>query len=143
MLKNKKYIKDACTKGENADRIKERIVEGVCIMQLFIVILKKADVMDELIRQLARAGVKGATILTGTGMAEALVNMEDLPLFGMLRRIMSDKDPEDSKVMLIALDEDMIGKVKEIIKSSVGSFEGPNTGVMFSVPILSFEGIAK
>ena len=40
-------------------------------MQLFIVILKKADVMDELIRQLARAGVKGATILTGTGMAEA------------------------------------------------------------------------
>ena len=112
-------------------------------MQLFIVILKKADVMDELIRQLARAGVKGATILTGTGMAEALVNMEDLPLFGMLRRIMSDEDPEDSKVMLIALDEDMIGKVKEIIKSSVGSFEGPNTGVMFSVPILSFEGIAK
>lgn len=110
-------------------------------MQLLIVILKKTEIMNELLRELAQAGVKGATILTGTGMAEALINMEDLPLFSMLRRIMSEEDPEDSKVMFIALKDEIVPQVKQTIRSVVGSLDEPNTGVMFSVPIIEFEGL--
>lgn len=110
-------------------------------MRLLVVILKKTEMMNELLRELAQTGVKGATILTGMGMAEALINMEDLPLFSMLRRIMSEEDPEDSKVMLIALKDEIVSQVKQTIRSVVGSLDEPNTGVMFSVPIIEFEGL--
>lgn len=110
-------------------------------MQLLVTILKKTEVMDDLIKSLAKAGVKGATILDGTGMAESLMNMEDLPLFGVIRRIMSDEEREVSKVMLIVLKDDMVRDVMQIIKAVVGDFSKPNTGIMFTLPITNFEGI--
>lgn len=112
-------------------------------MQLLVTILKKVNVMDELIKNLARAGVKGATILDGTGMAESLMDMEDLPLFGVLRRIMSDEEREVSKVMMIALKDDMVQDVMKIIKAVVGDLNEPNTGIMFTLPIANFEGIGE
>ena len=110
-------------------------------MQLLVTILKRVDLMDELIKNLAKAGVKGATILDGTGMAEALMNMEDLPLFGVLRRIMTDDEREVSKVMMIVLKDDMVKDVISIIKAVVGDLNGPNTGIIFTMPITHFEGI--
>lgn len=110
-------------------------------MQLLVTILKKVNVMDELIKNLAKAGVKGATILDGTGMAESLMNMEDLPLFGVLRRIMTDEEREVSKVMMIVLKDNMVKDVMRIVKAVVGDMNEPNTGIMFTVPITNFEGI--
>ena len=53
-------------------------------MQLLVLILKKVELLDSLLKELANGGVRGGTIVDGTGMAEALVNMEDLPMFGVL-----------------------------------------------------------
>ena len=112
-------------------------------MQLLVTILKKANRMDELIKELAKAGVKGATILDGTGMAESLMNMEDLPLFGVLRRIMTDEEREASKVMMIALKDEIVQDVMAIIKAVMGDLTEPNTGIMFTLPITHFEGIGE
>lgn len=110
-------------------------------MQLLVLILKKYELMDELLKHLAKSGVKGATILDGTGMAEALVNMEDLPMFGVLRRMLSEEEKEVSKVMLIVLKDEQVIKARTVIKDVIGDLKEPNTGIMFSIPITYVEGL--
>jgi len=98
--------------------------------------------MNELMKSLAKAGVRGATVLSGTGMADSLVNMEDLPLRSVIRRIMMDDEHEGSKVMLIALQDQIVDDVMEIVRLTIGDMNEPNTGIMFTLPIIKFEGIS-
>ena len=42
-------------------------------MQLLVLILKDTQCIDTLIRELAEEGVKGGTVLEGTGMANVLM----------------------------------------------------------------------
>lgn len=110
-------------------------------MQLLILILKKVEIMDELIKELATAGVKGATILEGTGMAEALMNMEDVPIFGMLRRVLSNEEKEPSKVMMVALKDTMVKTTCDVVHNVMGDLNEPNKGILFTIPISYIEGI--
>ena len=71
-------------------------------MQLLVLILKRTEIFDELIHALANKGITGATILDGTGMAEKLVNMEDIPMFGALRSLLAGEEKETCKVLLFA-----------------------------------------
>ncbi len=112
-------------------------------MQLLILILKKVELMDELLKRLAESGVRGATILEGRGMAEALVNMEDLPMFGVLRRILKDEEKEVSEVMMFVLKDEQAVTTRAIIKEVIGDLKEPNTGIMFSVPITYVEGLGE
>lgn len=112
-------------------------------MQLLVLILKKVELMENLIKQLAEAGVKGGTILDGTGMAQELVNMEDLPMFGMLRRLLVDEEKTACKVMLFVLKDEQVAATRGTIKKVIGDFSAPNTGIMFSVPITYVEGIGE
>lgn len=109
-------------------------------MQLLVLILKKVETIEELIRKLAECGVTGGTILEGKGMANALVNMEDLPIFGMLRQILSDEEKEVCKVMMFVLKDEQVMTTRETIKKEIGNLKEPNTGIMFAIPITYVEG---
>ena len=112
-------------------------------MQLLVLILKKVELLDSLLQELANGCVRGGTIVDGTGMAEALVNMEDLPMFGVLRNILKDEEKEISKVLFfVCSDEEMI-VTRDIIKRVIGDLKAPNTGIMFSIPITYVEGIGN
>lgn len=114
-------------------------------MQLLILILKKVELEKELMKSLAEAGVKGGTILDGTGMGEALVSMdlEDLPMFGVLRRIMADEEKDVSKVMMFVLHDEELMLTRNTIKKVIGNLKEPNTGIMFSIPITYVEGLGE
>lgn len=112
-------------------------------MQLLILILKKVNLMDEIIKQLAESGIKGGTILEGYGMAKALVNMEDLPIFGMLRYLLEDEDKFACKVMMFVLKDEQIKTTRETIKKVIGDLNIPNTGIMFSIPVTYVEGLGE
>lgn len=112
-------------------------------MQLLVLILKKLEHMDDLIKHLAESGVKGGTILDGFGMAKALVNMEDLPIFGMLRHLLEDEDKVTSKVMLFVLKDEQVMTTRDTIKQVIGDLNVPNTGIMFSVPVTYVEGLGE
>lgn len=114
---------------------------GGIIMQLLVLILKKVELLDPLLKELAKGGVKGGTIVEGTGMAEALVNMEDLPMFGVLRRILKDEEKEISKMMFFVCKDDEMIVTRDIIKRVIGDLKAPNTGIMFAIPITYVEGL--
>lgn len=110
-------------------------------MQLLVLILKKVDLTNEIMKALAESGVKGGTSIEGNGMANAIADMEDLPIFGMLRSILVDEEKEICKVMLFVLHDEQVKSAREIIKNVIGDLSAPNTGIMFSVPITQVEGL--
>lgn len=110
-------------------------------MNLLIVILKNAELVTEICKELAEEGVHGGTILDGTGMASVIEKMDDLPIFGMLRAILADDDEHDVvKVMMFVMDDAELTKARDIIRNVVGLDE-PNTGIMFALPVSFVEGL--
>lgn len=104
-------------------------------MQLLVLILKETDLKNEILKKVAKKGVKGCTVLEGSGMAESL---EDLPIFGMSRHL-KEEVLTSSKVMLFVLDDDQVVKTRNLIKQ-VADLSIPNTGIMFCIPITYAEG---
>ncbi len=109
-------------------------------MEMLMVILKKIDLIDEIMQKLAETGVKGGTIVDGTGMAKALVNMDDIPIFGMLRHMLVDEEKLTSKLLIFVLKEEQVKVTRETIKEVIGDLSEPNTGIMFTIPIKDVEG---
>lgn len=112
-------------------------------MQLLILILKKVDLVSQLVRYLAESGVKGGTILEGSGTAKELYDMEELPFFGILKMLLMEESNHSCKVMLFVLKDEQVKDTMDRIKEVVGDFNEPNTGIMFTLPILSVEGLDK
>jgi hypothetical protein len=112
-------------------------------MQLLILILKKIDLTNVIMKKLAESGVKGGTTVDGNGMADAIADMEDLPIFGLLRNILVDGEKEVCKVMLFVVRDEQLNTTREIIKNIIGDFSAPNTGIMFSSPINNVEGLGE
>jgi len=108
-------------------------------MNLLVLILKKADLVNEICRDLAEEGVHGGTILDGVGMASVIDKMDDLPLFGMLKTLLAEDD-DGVKVMLFVMNDEELVKARKTIKEVVGLDE-PNTGIMFALPVSFVEGL--
>lgn len=110
-------------------------------MNLLVVILKKANLVADICKELAEKGVHGGTIIDGTGMASVIEKMDDLPMFGMLKAILADDDDNEIvKTMLFVMDDEELVTAKKIINEVVGLDE-PNTGIMFAVPVSFVEGL--
>lgn len=112
-------------------------------MQLLVLILKKLEIVDELNQELAEAGITGGTILDGNGMAKSLMNMDEMPVFGHLRHMLSDESNESCKVMMFVLKNEHAPTAKETIKKVIGTFDKPNSAIMFAVPVISVEGLGE
>ena len=109
-------------------------------MQLLILILKDIDKVEELLKQLAEQGIKGATTLDGHGMGEALADMDDMPMFGALRTLMATNHKQPSKVLLMVVKEALCLDGSGA-KTGIGNLSKPNTGIMLSLPVQHCEGL--
>lgn len=110
-------------------------------MQFLILVLNKVELLEMLLQKLADAGISGATILNSKGMLRELArNTEDIPIFGSLRFHL-DPERNESKTLFLALDDTKVESAKAIIREVVGDISKPDTAVMFTLPILTAEGV--
>lgn len=110
-------------------------------MQLLLLILNKVELLESLLMKLTDEGINGATILNSTGMLKELAkSTEDLPIFGSLRFHL-DPERNESKTILMALEEAKIESAKAVIREVIGDLSKPDTAVMFTLPILTIEGV--
>ena len=54
-----------------------------------VIVLNKAECLDELIESFMASGISGGTILDSYGMARSLRNKDDNPLFTMFRDLLT------------------------------------------------------
>lgn len=111
-------------------------------MQLLILFLKNASLIEPLVHALAEKGFTKGTILDGKGMAKSVLGMDDLAITGFLRQYFSTSDNEKTSVFLMAVQDNEVITVSSIIKEVIGDVNTPNSGVILTVPVLYFEGIA-
>lgn len=111
-------------------------------MEFLILILKKIELIDELILKLQESDVKHGTIIDGKSMTSALsTRWNDVPMFGLFRSANNHEYNEDVKVMMFALKKEQVEGVKNVIKEALGEIDKPSTAVMFTLPISSEEGL--
>ncbi|MGL4345005.1 MAG: P-II family nitrogen regulator [Cellulosilyticaceae bacterium] len=112
-------------------------------MKLLVLILNKVEALDDVLSGLADNGIKGATIIDSTGMARALAHTDgEYSFLGSLRAIL-DPDREQNKTILMVLEESQISVVKRVLHETIGGLSGPDTGIMFAVPIDFVQGLRR
>ena len=111
-------------------------------MQLLILIIKRIELVDDIMRVLAKAGIKGGTCIDSTGMAKSISAMDDLPMINVLHTMLKGEDTEQKgKMILVVVHDEQVENAKKAIMSVTGDLSQPNAGVLFGVPITFAEGI--
>jgi hypothetical protein len=110
-------------------------------MQLLLLVLNKIEKMDELLEALVAEGITGATILSSIGMVRELSSHEEYqPMFGSAW-FSVDPDRKESKTIFLVLNNDQTDKARRVIHQVIGDMSKPDTAVLFTLPVLSAEGI--
>jgi nitrogen regulatory protein P-II 1 len=110
-------------------------------MQLMVMVLNRVEALDSLLERFMEDGICGATILNSTGMVKELAkSSEDFPIFGTLRMLINP-DRKESKTLFMVLTDEKVEKAKNIIRDVVGDLSEPDSAVVFTLPVLSTEGV--
>ena len=109
-------------------------------MKLLVFVLHDVEKLESVLTKLEHKGVRGATILQSKGMAMALENYFDGSFLGSLRAVL-EPDREENRTIFMAISEEKIPMVVETIEEVTGSFNKPNTGIIFSLPLDFIKGI--
>lgn len=110
-------------------------------MQLLLIVLNRVEKLDEILEKLMQHGFTGATIINSTGMMKEIAkNIENYPIFGTLRYLI-DMDRDENKTIFMVLKDEQVEKAKEIIRQVIGDLSKPDSAILFTLPILSAEGI--
>ncbi len=108
-------------------------------MKLFVLVLNRTSKLDELMTAFAKEKICGATILESIGMARELYGShhqeEEIPFFGYIRKYLQEERHSTSKTILTVMPDEQVEIAAKIVEEVVGSFDKPDTGIMFTVPI--------
>ncbi|HOO44170.1 MAG TPA: hypothetical protein PKU69_03775 [Bacillota bacterium] len=108
-------------------------------MKLVVYVMTKTELLDSFLHELQENKIKGATILNSTGMARKLIESDDMNFIGSLKSLF-DKPRKESYVILMAVAEEKVPVIYQIIDNVCGSLEEPNMGIVFTLPIDDIKG---
>lgn len=111
-------------------------------MKLLVVILSKSDRLPVILEELIAAGVHGTTVVDCEGMAKVIgdAGIDPPPVYGSLRHYLN-RGLGPGKMMFIVLPAEQVGTAKKIVDRAVGGIDEPDSGIMFTVPLDSVEGL--
>jgi hypothetical protein len=117
--------------------------KGDGYMQLLIHITNDEESVTPIFSKLMEAGIHGASVMDCQGMLTTLNECNSVdapPIFGSLRHFLNPCRQTNKLIMIVLKDED-IPLVKDIIHSVAGDLKEPNTGILFTVPVMGWEGV--
>ena len=112
-------------------------------MQLFVYITNNHECISPLMNELMARGIRGATSVECQGMLAAVseADCEHPPIFSSLRSFLNPERETGKMVFIVMKDED-IPVAKEAVHKVCGDLRLPNTGILFSVPVMNWEGVS-
>ncbi|HNZ50624.1 MAG TPA: hypothetical protein PK087_04235 [Bacilli bacterium] len=111
-------------------------------MKLLVYVMNNANLLDRFVHELKDAQIRGATILNSTGMGRKLVESDNFDIIGSLKAIF-DTPRTDSRVILMALEDEQVPRVLDIIDRLAGDLSKPNSGIVFTLNIEYVKGYKK
>lgn len=111
-------------------------------MHLLVFILKKVELLEDIIKQLADHNITGGTILDAQGVAESLSYMRDIPMFRRIRQALEDEEQTSCKLLLFVLKDEHLLEARDTIREVV-DLSAPNSGILFAMPLTFVEGLGN
>ncbi|PKK97702.1 MAG: hypothetical protein CVV57_10965 [Tenericutes bacterium HGW-Tenericutes-2] len=111
-------------------------------MKLMVYVLNDVHQLDKFLIALKEEKIKGATIINSTGMGRMLSESDDMNILGSLK-FLFDGPRSESRVILMALEDEQIDVVLNVIDRIAGDLSKPNTGIVFTLPIDFIKGYKK
>ena len=119
---------------------------------MLIFVLNRVEKLEPALNKLEHAGLRGATVLSSRGMAMTLDKYCDGSFLGSLRAMMEPDREENRTVFMVLKDEDVeraVAAVEEedveravaAVEEVAGSFNTPNSGIAFTLPVDFVKGI--
>ncbi len=105
------------------------------------VVLPDLETCQTMLQAWRAVGVPTATILDSMGLHEMKsAGRDDMPLMPSLRNLLAHETPQ--RTMFAVIDDDI--DLEQVIAASekiVGSFERPNSGILFVMPVTQARGL--
>jgi len=111
-------------------------------MQLLICVLNKVSVLETILRTFSENNISGATVLNSKGMAHILAESQDFKFMDSLIKLLNPENSE-SRTFFLVLEDSAVDKAISIIDLTTGGLDKPDTGVVFTVPVLKTFGFGK
>ena len=105
-------------------------------MHALFIVLNKTKYLEDILNNFLDIGVKGATILDSQGMAGTVADLQgQIPNFGFLHSMMDGARPYSKTIFTVLKSEEMVEKVVNSVRETLGEKARKGSGFMFSVPI--------
>jgi hypothetical protein len=110
-------------------------------MKLFVLFLNKPEYLQDILLDLASAGITGVNVLDSKGAMRYICHdtVEPPTMFGSMRDYMNP-GRDDSKTLLTVIESEQLETVRNIVNNRTGGIEKPGMGVMFAVNLFYAEG---
>jgi len=110
-------------------------------MKLIILVLNNVLLLDDLLEELFKVGIRGGTIIESQGMAKRISQSEENEyLVGFLKNLLLSSRPYN-KTLMFVVKEEQLRIMKEVVDKVTGGLLNPNTGVMFALDLFDVYGI--
>ncbi|MDO5718354.1 MAG: hypothetical protein Q4P34_05150 [Tissierellia bacterium] len=106
------------------------------MIALFIVI-NKTELFENLIEEFHKNDIHSGTIFESLGMA-SIFNHDTM--VGNFRGALNKFRPFNKTILMI-LPEDKAESAKRCVRTVIGDLDREDVGIMFTIPVSSFEGI--
>jgi len=114
-------------------------------MLQIVFVLDNPALLTDVLEAWTATGVKGITITESTGVyrVRGRANTHDAPLMLGLSRLLRTDQVGHTTLFAVVEEMAIVERVKEATEAVVGDLSGPNTGILFAVPVAAAWGLPK
>jgi nitrogen regulatory protein PII len=114
-------------------------------MKIILFVLNDPTKLLDLLNAWKEAGVKGATVLSSTGMGrihQSISLRDDIPLMPSLSDFY-DQNEELSRTIFTIIQEELADRIISVTEKIVGDLQKPGNGILVVLPIDSVHGLIE
>jgi nitrogen regulatory protein PII len=110
-------------------------------MELLICVINKSELLDEVLSGLLEAGIAGCTVIESQGMGKII--SQDIPIFSGFKSLFSGARESNFTIFSVIKEKEALESAIILIKEIYGSFDEPNAGILFTLPVGRIEGLSS
>lgn len=105
--------------------------------KLFLIILDRAELIDDLLTGFLDIGVPGATVVESRGMGSII--RQEMPVFAGLASLFPEHT--GSRIIISVIPEDLVDTVFALVEEVAGQLEKSSSAVCVTLDVDQFRGI--
>lgn len=109
-------------------------------MELFVCVINKPELLDDVLTGLLEAGVGGCTIVDSHGMGKFI--SQDIPIFSGFKSLFAGARESNYMIFSVIKEKETMDTAIDIVTQIYGSFDEPNSGILFTLPISRCLGLS-